>query len=301
VSVSRLPPGLPPDLVRRMTERMIGGGEGPGPMPPAPPTGAPPGPPTGAPPGPPGAPGIVPAPPPQQGPPGPPGPGGPGGPPQEEDGLPPELAETLRDLMGNKKARADIQAIVRQITGQQRNDTALRIDPSMRLMLAQGWNARLAGMGQELTRARGNAPGASKASDEALLRVYYTTPRDPTSTDDDPKFIPLEDIADYADAVRQHLIFQERMDDEDKIEDTVMRWCFPLRESLIKAGRRTWRERIEFVDEMVKLTARWMKTYGELPEPDPKVLVATERGKGDPESQVRDEDSEAFPTKVKRA
>jgi hypothetical protein len=52
---------------------------------------------------------------------------------------------------------------------------------------------------------------------------------------------------------------------------------------------------------MVKLTARWMKTYGELPEPDPKVLVATERGKGDPESQVRDEDSEAFPTKVKRA
>lgn len=298
MSVSRLPPGIPREMVGRLAGRMLGNSPveaGPGPVPVSPQMAAaqaqapaaqqPPLPGMG--PGGPAPP--LPAPPPQgQG--GPPGPNGQ----QEEQGLTDEQAALLRDLMANKKARKDIESIVRQVAGDKRNDSALRIDPVTRMSLAQGWNARVAGMGKELNRSRGMAPGASKTSDEALLRIYYTTPRDPNSPDDKPAFISLEDIDDYADAVRMHLIVQQGIQDEDQVEDTTMRWCFPLRESLIKGGR-SWPERVEFVREMLKLTHQWLNKYGELPLPDPKVLLATERGKGDPESQVRNSDSQAYP------
>lgn len=274
-----LPAGIPPGLVAQLAQRMVGPGAAPPqPMPAPPPQGPPEGP----------SPGIVPAPAPQQAPP----PQGQQGPPQpgqsaqeNEQGLTPELAETLRDLMRDKKARADILAITRQITGEQNANSALKLDPALRMKLAQGWNARIASSGRMLAATRGSAPGSTKASDEALLRIYWTT----------PEGVELEDVENYANAVRQHLIMAVQMTDEDAVEDTTMRWCFPLRELQIKAGRPEWRERVEFVNQMLDLTTRWLEEYGALPEPDWKVIRATEAGKGDPESQARDTDSDAFP------
>lgn len=286
----RLPPGIPPGLVSNLTERMIGQG--------APATGMPSMPPPTMPPG--GV-GTLPAPPPQE----PPPPGGPppgpqqppptgapppGGPqPQGTDddgGLKPEIAETLRDLMRKKKSRDDIMSIVRQVQGEERGGASLKIDPGTRLKLAQGWNVRVAESSELLVNARGQNPGASKASDEALLRAYWTTPLD----------VKLEDIDEYAEAVRQHLVQVQGLTDEDEIEDTTMRWCFPLRDLVIKAGRRNQpRKQVEFVNEMLKLTDRWFDKYGEIPEPDWTVLQATKAGKGDPESQARETDSDPFP------
>lgn len=277
-----LPAGIPPGLASSLAARMIGPGAeapaAPAPMPGGPPMQAPPpGPPPQGAPQPPGP--IVPVP-----------PGGPEGE-QGEEGLSPEMAETLRDLMRSKKSRQEIQSIVKQVAGSERNTSALKIDPSLRLRLAQGWNARVVQSAKTLTSSRAASPGASKASDEALLRMYWTTPKD----------VELSDIDDYADAVRRHLVLNERMDDEDKIEDTTMRWCFPLREITIQAGRKgNWRGQVEFVNQMLDLTRRWFEEYGELPEPDWKVVAATEAGKGDPESTARETDSDAFPPGVQR-
>jgi len=290
MTVGRLPPGIPPGLASGLAERMIGPGA-PGGMPPMP----------QSPPMPPGGVGTIPAPPPQA----PPAPGGsppgpqqppptgappPGGPePQgtdEDGGLKPEIAETLRDLMRHRKSRQDILSIVRQVQGEERGGASLKIDPGTRLKMAQGWNVRVAESSELLVNARGQSPGASRASDEALLRAYWTTPLD----------VKLEDIDDYADAVRQHLVQNEGLTDPDEIEDTTTRWCYPLRDMLIKAGRRNqWRKQVEFTNEMLKLTARWQDKYGELPEPDWDVLKATKAGSGDPESQARETDSDPFP------
>ena len=102
-----------------------------------------------------------------------------------------------------------------------------------------------------------------------------------------------EDIDEYADAVRLHLV-KSGWTDVNKIEDQVVRECFPLRELLIAAGR-GWHARVEFVDQMISLTERWLAKYGHLPLPDLEVLGATKVGKGDPEAQARDTDSSAFP------
>jgi hypothetical protein len=281
-----LPPGIPANLPGRLAQRMIGPG--------APQTIAEAAPAVPAPPIPGGQPpGVVPAPPPQQagGAPGPQLPGQPPGTAKEDQGVSPEIAETLRELMRHKKSRQEIESIVRQTAGEARNTSALKISPAMRMKLAQGWNARISEAGRLLIDARETGPGASRASDEALLRIYWTTPQG----------VELEDIDAYADAVRTHLIIEQGIKDEDEVEDTTMRWCYPLRELQIKAGRRNdYRAQVEFVNQMLDLTQRWLKQYGELPQPDWKVIKATEAGKGDPESQSREEDSEALPPGRKR-
>lgn len=282
----RLPMGVPPSVVQAMLSDMLAGRQGPGPMvaPGELPAVVPPGTMPGGPQGPM---------PPQQPPMGTPSQQGGG---KQGEGVPPQIQELLEGLAKDPKARRDIEKILKKVNGDQRASSPLRIEPTTRLQLAQGWNARVDSMGRELANQRGIAPGASKTGDEALLRIYYTTPMDPHSPDpNNPQPMPLEDIDEYADAVRLHLVTVEGMTDPEKIEDQVMRYCFPLRESLIRSGRRRHRERVEFVAEMQKLTERWLAKYGRLPDPDPKVLKATERGKGNPESQARDEDSEDLP------
>jgi len=168
-----------------------------------------------------------------------------------------------------------------------------QLDPQQRLDLAQGWNSYVGSLALQMNAARSPNPGASKASDEALLRIYWMTPLAPWAPDDKPEPIPLSDIDEYADAVRVQLV-KGGWTDIDKIEDQVTRECFPLRETLIKSGR-DWQQQIDFVDGMLKLTDRWHKRYGELPQPDLKVLAATRAGRGDPESQARDTDSSPYP------
>jgi hypothetical protein len=94
--------------------------------------------------------------------------------------------------------------------------------------------------------------------------------------------------------VRMHLIGQG-WTDPDKIEDQVMRECFPLREALIKMGRPFFKDQVDFARDMVDLSIRWMRKAGPLPRPDPAVMKATVAGLGDPESELRDDDSEALP------
>jgi hypothetical protein len=194
--------------------------------------------------------------------------------------------------MADPKAREQIGEILKKIKEAKRGG-ANPIDPATMLNLAQGWNARVAGLALQMNAARSQNPGATTASDEALLRIYYQTPIAPWAPADDPFPIPIADIDEYADAVRLHLV-KAGWDNIDKIEDQVVRECFPLRELLIAAGR-PWQARVDFVDQMRGLTERWLDKYGHLPLPDPKVYKATKEGKGDPESQARDTDSSAYP------
>jgi len=213
--------------------------------------------------------------------------------PQESQGLTDEQAELLKTLMADPESRKQIQQIVKKVSGEKRGSGKIPIDPAVKLQLAQGWNARIGELGLQMNAARSQNPGASKASDEALLRIYYMTPIAPWAPPETPFPIPLSDIDEYADAVRLHLV-RAGWTDVGKIEDQVVRECFPLREVLIAAGRQ-WRQRVEFVDQMISLTDRWLKQYGHLPRPDLAVLRATQAGKGDPESQARDTDSSAYP------
>jgi hypothetical protein len=295
----RLQQPIPPSVIQGLLGQLVTPIPG---MQPGGPTDTPP--PQGGPPLPQGAPAQMPgpapqAPPQQQG--GPPMPegtpaqqGGEDG--KGESGLNEEQAEMLRSLLADPKARKDVESIVRQIGGAQRNQGRLGVDPERLLQMAQGWNARLSILGEHLAQQRGQSPGASKATDKALLMLYYATPLDPSYPEDDPHFLPLEEIDEYANAVRVHLVTQERMRDPEKIEDAVVREVFPLRELLIKTGREgKWQAQVDFVEDMAKLTDRWLSKHKRLPKPDLAVLRATKAGKGDPESQSRDEDSEALP------
>jgi ribosomal protein L16 Arg81 hydroxylase len=214
---------------------------------------------------------------------------------EEEDkpGLDDEQAEALKKLMADPKSREQIDKLLRTVKKETRGASNQEIDPNRMLMLAQGWNARIAELAVQWNTARSKNPGASTASDEALLRVYYMTPIAPWSPKDAPFPMPLEDIDEYADTVRAHLV-KQGWTDIDKIEDQVTRECFPMREPLIKSGR-DWQGRVTFVDQMLELTDRWLDRYGKLPDPDLDVLAATKEGKGDPESQARDTDSSAYP------
>jgi hypothetical protein len=215
---------------------------------------------------------------------------------KNESGLNDEQAEMLRSLMSDPKARKDVESIVRQVGGNQRNQGRLGVDPERLLQMAQGWNARLSVLGEHLAAQRGQSPGSSAATDEALLMIFYATPIDPTSPEKKPRFMPLEEIDDYANAVRRHCILTENMKDPEKIEDRVVRECFPMRELLIKTGREgQWQAQVDFVQDMLDLTDRWLRKKKRLPRPDLKVLQATKQGKGDPEAMARDEDSESLP------
>jgi hypothetical protein len=194
--------------------------------------------------------------------------------------------------MADPKAREQIGQILKKIK-ESKKGGANPIDPATMLNLAQGWNARVAGLAIQVNASRSQNPGASTASDEALLRIYYQTPLAPWAPDDKPFPIPLADIDEYADAVRLHLV-KTGWDNIDKIEDQVIRECFPLRELLIAAGR-DWQGRVDFVEQMYNLTERWLDKYGHLPVPDLTVMQRTKQGKGDPESQARDTDSSAYP------
>lgn len=215
---------------------------------------------------------------------------------KEDSGLNDDQAEMLRSLMADPKARKDIESIVRQVSGDQRNKGRLSIDPDRLLQMAQGWNARMSLLGEHLAQQQGNSPGASKANDESLLLLYWATPLDPSIPEgEEPRFLPLEEIDEYADACRLHFV-QQGMKDLDKIEDATTRECFPMRELLIKSGRtHSYQLQVDFVEDMNRLTERWLKRYGKLPRPDYKVLMATKAGKGDPESQARDTDSDPYP------
>lgn len=209
--------------------------------------------------------------------------------------LPPAVLDALTTIMKDPQAREQIQQIIDQLGGEAAQKNPLDvIDPQTKLALAQSWNSRKKAMALELTAQRGVNPGASRADDEALLTIWFTTPLDPNAPPDDPRCLSLDDIEDYADAVRLDLI-SKGMSDPDKVEDQVMRECFPLRESLIRTGRPFVKDQVEFAAEMVKLAARWCEDGTPLPQPDMSVLKATQAGKGDPESQPRETDSEAFP------
>jgi len=188
-------------------------------------------------------------------------------------------------MVQDPQAKAEVMKIIEAMGGDPKNDDPLAaIDPNKVKMIAQGWNSRVRSLVREMSAQRGVHPGASKATDEALLVIWHTTPMG----------IEHEDVEDYANAVRAYLIAQG-MTDPDKIEDQTMRECYPLRESLIKTGRPFWKDQVLFAAEMVKLTTRWLKRYGKLPEPQWKVVAATKAGHGDPSSENRDSDSEAFP------
>ena len=280
-----LPAGVPPALVRSMAQQVLPA-PGPGPMPALPP-GGPPGPQQQSPQPqpPPGRPAL------QGPPPGAPGPGQ--GPPGE---LPPQILDALQTILKDPKARDQVKEIIKQLGGDAAQENPLDVlDPQTKMMLGQAWNSRKKSVAYELTAQRGLNPGASRAGDESLLTIWFTTPLDPSYPEDDPHCLPLSDIEAYADAVRLDLIAKQGLTDVDKIEDQTMRECFPLRESLIKTGRPFWTDQVEFATEMVKLAARWHDEQGDLPQPDPAVLKATKEGKGDPEAQPRDTDSEAFP------
>lgn len=275
-----LPQGLPPELVRGLvnqiapppgTEPAGPGPSGPGPVPPGPP-GPPPGPPQGDP---------------KTDEPQAPGRG------DDKPGLDDEQAEALKKLMADPKSREQIDKLLRSVSKEARGQSDREIDPARMLTLAQGWNARIGELAVQWNTARSKNPGASTASDEALLRIYYMTPIAPWAPREAPAPIPMEDIDEYADAVRAHLV-KNGWTDVDTIEDQVTRECFPLREALIKSGR-GWHQRVEFVDQMLELTDRWLDRHGGLPKPDLEVLRATREGKGDPESQARDTDSSAYP------
>jgi hypothetical protein len=282
-----LPERLPPTVLRELLAQLVQ------PAPTIP--GAQPGGPVGAPD--PNAPPQVPL----QGAPqtGPAQPAGPQPPPQqggnaEQQGLDTQTAEVMRQLAQDPKARRDIEDIIRQVSQDKRNTSRLEIDPARMMALAQGWNAFSGTIGRQIAQQRGQSPGASKASDEALLRIYYTTPMASWSDPNDPTPIEIQDIDDYADAVRVYLVTKMQMTDPEKIEDQVMRECFPLREILIRSGR-TAAESVAFVADMNRLTDRWIERYGELPKPEKAVLKATEQGHGDPEAEPRDSDSEDQP------
>jgi hypothetical protein len=194
----------------------------------------------------------------------------------------------IKGLMKQPKARDDLEKIVKSAGDEETDKSPLMvIDDVTKLQLAQSWNARVVGVSTQLVVGLNPSPGASVAGDEALLRVYYTT----------PKGLELEDIDEYADAVRLYLVSQG-WDNVDKIEDQTMRYCFVLRETQIKSAGRTKQEQVDFVRAMAKLTEKWLDKYGALPEPDWKVIEATEQGKGDPESQIRDIDSSALAGQV---
>lgn len=249
-------------------------------------------------------PGQVPGPPPP-GPGGPPPPGGPpgGGAPEQGDdkgptkedepGLDDDQAEAVKKLLSDPKSREQVDKLLRTARKESRGKSTQEVDPDRMLTLAQGWNARISELAVQWNTARSKNPGASKASDEALLRIYYTTPIAPWAPEDAPFPIPISDIDEYADAVRAHLV-KNGWTDIDKIEDQTTRECFPMREALIKSGR-LWKQQVAFVDEMLELTEEWLNEYGTLPEPDLKVLRATKEGHGDPESDARDTDSSAYP------
>lgn len=273
-----LPQGLPPQVVRGLVNQIL----------PPPEAQAP----AGPPPAPPGPPGPVPGNPPQM--------------PRERDsdepehlgkedepGLSDEQAEAVKKLLADPKSREQVDKLIRSARKESRGRSNQEIDPNRLLTLAQGWNARISELAVQWNTARSQNPGASTASDEALLRVYYMTPIAPWAPEDAPFPIPLVDVDEYADAVRAHLV-KNGWVDIDKIEDQVTRECFPLREALIKSGR-GWRQQVAFVDQMLALTERWLEQHGTLPEPDLEVLRATREGHGDPESQARDTDSSAFP------
>jgi len=214
---------------------------------------------------------------------------------QDEPGLDDDQAEAIKKLLADPKNREQIDKLLRSARKESRGSDNKELDSGLLLMMAQGWNARIAELAVQWNTARAKNPGASTASDEALLRVYYMTPIAPWAPSDAPFPIPLVDIDEYADAVRAHLV-KQGWTDIDKIEDQTTRECFPLRESLIRGGReRNWPAQVEFVDQMLELTEDWLSKHGTLPEPDLKVLAATREGKGDPESQARDTDSSAYP------
>lgn len=282
------PPGLPASMVQGLVERLISPPPAPGTQPAGPVAAAPPaaGPMPAAPPaGPPQA-----ATPPK---PGEDGPQPPSGPPKEEDGLSEDQAKEIQLLMADPKVRHQVQQLLKRASKEEQGDSKSQIDPARKLGLAQHWNARIGSLAAALNTSRSPNPGASAATDEALLRVWYMTPIAPWSPPDEPFPIPHDDIDEYADTVRTYLV-TNGWTNVDKIEDQVTRECFPLREALLSAGR-DWQQRVDFTDQMHDLTERWLKKHDELPEPDLKVLAATKAGKGDPESQARDSDSEAFP------
>lgn len=271
-----LPQGLPPQVVQGLVNQIA-------PPPQAGPPAAPPGP--GGPPGPvPGSPDQMPRQPDSD---------EPKPPDQDQPGLDDDQAEVIKKLLADPKSRDQVDKLLRTARKDSRNGSNSQVDPDRRLQLAQGWNARISELAVQWNTARSKNPGASTASDEALLRVYYMTPIAPWAPQDAPFPIPLTDIDEYADVVRAHLV-KNGWTDIDKIEDQTTRECFPMREALIKSGR-GWRQQVEFVDQMLALTEDWLKKHGTLPEPDLEVLRATREGKGDPESQARDTDSSAYP------
>jgi hypothetical protein len=196
-------------------------------------------------------------------------------------------------LLADPNVRKQVLELAQRAQADDKGPPKPELDPSTRLDLAQGWNSYVGSLALQMNAARSENPGASKASDENLLLVYWMTPMAPWAPDDAPVPIPLADIDEYADAVRVQLV-KQGWTDIDKVEDQVTRECFPLRETLIKGGR-DWLQQVEFVDQVLKLTERWLRQYGRLPEPDPTVLAATRAGHGDPESQNRDSDSSPYP------
>jgi len=196
-------------------------------------------------------------------------------------------------LLADPKVRQQVADLAKRASGEDKGKPKSQMDPNRRLMLAQGWNSYVGSLALQMNAARSQSPGASKASDENLLLVYWMTPIAPWSDDEEPFPIPLSDIDEYADAVRVQLV-RQGWTDVDKIEDQTTRECFPLRETLIKSGR-DWADQVDFTDQMVELTDRWLRRYGKLPEPDLTVLARTRQGRGDPESQARDTDSSPYP------
>lgn len=216
----------------------------------------------------------------------------PGGPPLpgeptagEGQGLTPDQQQMLTQLLSDPKAQRDVQKIIDQLGGRAGQGQPLEIvSPQEADRLAEYINSAIDDLTKNLTTQRGIAPGANEANDEQLLIVYYTTPSDLT----------LDDIPAYANTVRMFLVAQGWTNPDD-IEDQVIQECFPLRLSLIRNGREKWSDQVDFVRSMNALSDRWIKKYGELPQPDRTVQVATELGKGNPQGQYADRNSEALP------
>lgn len=204
--------------------------------------------------------------------------------------LPPQMVELIQALAKDPQAAQQIQEILKAMGadpagGDPQKVNPLEIlDPEKKVRIAQAWNARIRGLGNEISSARGMSPGGSKANDEALLTIWFRM----------PEGLGWDDVDEYADACRIYYVGLG-WEDPDKIEDQVMREVFPLRESLIKTGRPFWKDQVEFATSMVKLASKYLKQHGHPPVPDTQVVAVTKQGHGNPETMPRDEQSEAFP------
>lgn len=216
----------------------------------------------------------------------------PGGPPLpgeptagEGEGLDEAQQAMLTKLLADPKAQRDVQKIIDQLGGRQVPQALKVVSPEQADRMAEYFNSFTDELTSNLTTQRGMVPGASEASDEQLLIIYYTTPSDLT----------LDDIPAYANTVRWHLMNNEGVTDLDKLEDQVIEECFPLRLPLIRNGRKRWADQVAFTESMDALSDRWISKYGALPESNRMVQVATQAGKGNPAGPYNDANSEALP------